>query len=93
MAKKKAAKKTTKKVTKRAPAAEPEPVEEPEPSTTICKPPMMTPQQHADRVLALGPKRAYSLLRQARRNKNWSHVDWDMVAERLKTKDESHVKK
>jgi len=53
-----------------------------------CLPPYeapdeMTPKDHAKRILGYGKDRARNLLALALNNKNWSHVDWDVVAKGL----------
>ncbi len=42
-----------------------------------------TPDQHAQRILKLGEERARILLLQAKEEKKWSHVNWEMVREGL----------
>jgi len=51
-------------------------LKEPEPST-------MTEEEHADRVLSYGTERAKLLLKMARWEKKWHHVDWNRVAAKL----------
>ena len=47
-------------------------------------PKMLTPREHAKRILSYGRDRARSLLSQARISKCWSHVDWNLVEMGLK---------
>lgn len=43
----------------------------------------LTPKQHAERILGYGVERAKILLFLARTRKYWSHVDWDIVEQRI----------
>jgi len=43
----------------------------------------ITPQEHAERILSYGKKRARSLMEEAKNRKCWSHVDWDFVKTEL----------
>ena len=43
----------------------------------------LSKKDHAERILAYGKKRAKLLLQQHDSRKNWVHVDWEYVRERL----------
>jgi hypothetical protein len=43
----------------------------------------MTKEEHADRVLSYGTERAKLLLKMARWEKKWHHVDWNRVAAKM----------
>ena len=43
----------------------------------------LTPDEHAQRILELGEKKAKNLLFIAETEKKWSHVNWEMVREGL----------
>jgi len=45
-------------------------------------PKKITPEEHAERILSYGNKRAESLLEQSKDQK-WSHIDWDVVKKGL----------
>jgi len=47
------------------------------------QPKMLTPDEHADRILGLGNQTAHVLLLQARNGKRWRHVNWKRVAEKI----------
>ena len=49
------------------------------------KPQELTSREHAQRILDLGKCRASSLLFLHKTNKNWSHVDWKFIEEKIGT--------
>lgn len=48
----------------------------------------LTRRQHGKRIMRLGEDRARVLLGQARRRKEWGHVDWDYVETQLAVLDQ-----